>query len=124
MEIIFKKIDKLNECQKVFLTHKIFDYWLKGRIKNKNKLFLPKELNIYNEEEVSKVFLICSKIKKDIEVINIINEFKELNFNNKLNFMIYLFDEINSIEIVPTYITPNLNFKDLANMIKEYKYSL
>lgn len=120
MEIIFKEINKLNEYQKVFLTHKIFVYWLKGRIKNKDKLFLPENLNIYNAKDVSKVFLICSKIEYDDKVEIIFKKFKELNFNNKLNFMIYLFNKINSIDIVPTYITYNLNFKDLSDMIKEY----
>lgn len=124
MESILKRINKLTDNEKVFLTHKIFDYWLKGRIKNKDKLFLPEQLNIYNSKDVSKVFLICSKIKSNREVSNIFDEFKELDFDSKLNTMIYLFNKINDLDIVPTYITYNLNFKNLSNKINEYRLSL
>lgn len=112
------QIDNLNEYQKVYLTYKIFDYL------NSNNIIKLSKFNITNIENILKVYLTCSKIDYDEEVNNIIKRFNKLNIYEKLDFMIYLFDIVNDIDIVPNYLTNNLNLKDLSNKLIEYKLSI
>ena len=116
-----KEIDNLNKYKKVYLTYKIFDYWNKGLI---SESFLPKDFNINNIEDIIKVYYACSKIEEDNEVNNILEYFINLDFYQKLDFMIYLFDIVNDLRIVPNYIKDNLSLKDLSDIILQYKLHL
>jgi hypothetical protein len=118
------EIDNLNKYQIVYLTYKIFDYWNNGNIIYNNKKILPSEFNIFNINDILKVYLICSKIDKDKYINKIMRYFKKINIYEKLDFMIYLFDMVNDIDIIPNYLTNNLNLKDLSNKLIEYKLSL
>ncbi len=118
------EIDNLNKYQKVYLAYKIFDYWNKGNIIHKNKKLLPSKFNINNINDILKVYLNCSKINFDEEINTLINYFDKLDIYEKLDFMIYLFDIVNDIDIVPNHLTNNLSLKDLSNKLIEYKLSL
>ncbi len=118
------EIDNLNKYQKVYLAYKIFNYWNSGNIIYKGKKIIPSEFNISKIEEVLKVYLTCSKIDEDKKVSEIMNYFNKLNIYEKLDFMIYLFDIVNDIEIIPNYITNGFSLKDLSNKLIEYKLSL
>lgn len=118
------EIDNLNEYQKIYLTYKIFDYWNNGDIFYKNEKVLPNKFNINNIDDVLKVYLICPKINYDEEVNKLINCFEKLDIYEKLDFMIYLFDIVNDIDIIPNQIKDNLSLKDLSNKLIEYKLSL
>lgn len=117
-------IEKLNKYQRVYLTYKIFDYWGNGEIVYNNKQLLPKDFGIYSVENILKVYLACSKISNDDEVDKIFKYFKGLNIYAKLDFIIYLFDVVNDIDIIPNKIKDNLSLKDLSNKLLEYKLSL
>ena len=118
-----KRIDceKLDEYEKIFLVHKIFDVWGEEKIINDNILFLPSDVKIYNEKDISKIYLICSNMNKCDKVNDIVNKFINLDFYEKLDFMISIFEEINELTIVPNRITDTMDFKDLSNEIKNYK---
>ena len=118
---IYKKIEELNENEKVFLVHKIFNAWIEGKILNNGILFLPSDLKIYNEVDISKTYLICSKLNQSDLVNDIMNDFLNLEFYKKLDVMIYLFEEINEQVIAPNKITDNYSFKDLSDDIIKYK---
>lgn len=118
------EIDNLNGYQKVNLAYKIFDYWNKGNIIYNNEKVLPSNFNINNIDNVLKVYLTCSKINYDEEINKLINYFDKLDIYEKLDFMIYLFDIVNDIDIVPNQINDNLSLKDLSNKLIEYKLSL
>lgn len=118
---IYKKIEELNENEKIFLVHKIFNAWIEGKILNNGILFLPSDLKIYNEVDISKTYLICSKLNQSDLVNDIMNDFLNLEFYKKLDVMIYLFEEINEQVIAPNKITDNYSFKDLSDDIIKYK---
>ncbi len=115
------KIENLNDYQKIYLTYKIFDYWSQGKIKNNKKVFLPKDIEILNINDVIIVYKVCSNIENNEEVDEIIEYFKELDFYSQLDFMIYLFDIVNDIKKVPNYLTDNISLKDLSDKILQYK---
>lgn len=119
MELV--TIDRLNKYQKVFLTYKVFDYWNKGKIKYSNEVFYPKDIELFNIDDVMKVYLFCSNIKEDNVVDELINYFDKLTFYEQLDFMIYLFDIVNDIKIIPNYITDEVNLKNLSDKILQYK---
>ena len=118
------EISDLNKYQKVYLTYKIFLYWNSGKIIYNEKPFLPIQFNIIDVESILKVYLSCSKIDNDLKVDNIMNYFKRLNFFEKLDFMIYLFDIVNDINIIPNYLKDGFNLRDLSNKLLDYKLYL
>ena len=118
------EIDNLNKNQKIYLTYKIFNYWNEGKIVYKKNKLLPISFGINNMESILKVYLTCSRINKDGEVDKVMNDFEKLNIYEKLDFMIYLFDMVNDIELVPNRISNNYSLKDLSNRLLEYKLLL
>ena len=118
------EIDNLNKYQKVYLAYKVFNYWDKGKIFYNDKKLLPDNFGINNIKDILKVYLTCSKIIDDEEVKKIIGYFIKLNIYEKLDFMIYLFDIVNDIDIIPNNIRDNFDLKDLSNKLLEYKLSL
>ena len=118
------EIDRLNDKEKIFLVYKIFSVWHSGKIENKGKSFLPSEISINNSHDILKVFLECSKLISDDKVNGIVNKFIKLEFYQKLDFMIYLFDIINDIKLVPTIINDKMDFKKLSDEILKYKLCL
>lgn len=118
------EIDNLNIYQKVYLTYKIFDYWDKGKIVYKNKKIVPNDFKLNNIKDIKKVYLKCSKINYDINVNKIMDYFIKLNIYEKLDFLIYLFDIVNDLDIVPNMLTDKFSLKDLSNKLLEYKLTL
>ena len=118
------EIDNLNKYQKVYLTYKTFNYWNNGNIVYKGKKILPTDFDVININDILKVYLICSKIDSDKCIDKLINHFDKLNIYEKIDFIIYLFDMVNDIDIVPNRLTNNMSLKDLSNKLIKYKLSL
>ncbi len=118
------EIDYLNKYQKIYLTYKIFSFWNDGSIIYKDKEILPSDFGINNINDVLKVYLTCSKIREDKCVNKILDYFDKLNIYEKLDFMIYLFDIVNDIDISINYISNDFSLKDLSNKLIEYKLLL
>lgn len=118
------EIDYLNKYQKIYLTYKIFSFWNDGSIIYKDKKILPSDFGINNINDVLKVYLTCSKIREDKCVNKILDYFDKLNIYEKLDFMIYLFDIVNDIDISINYISNDFSLKDLSNKLIEYKLLL
>ena len=132
----------LKTNEKLMLGAIVYEYWNDGKILNESKKFRPKEVGFINCHEVSYYlyimsnFIIGSQIEKRpypiIENViltgklkEIVEDFKESNFEKKLEFISYFSkdfydsDEFRKINLFKN-LTEDYSFLDIHKNIETY----